>query len=553
MFCIQCEQTIMTDTRNGCSYLRGMCGKENTVSDLQDVLVYSLQGLSFWVNLSYHIDIINNEINQWAPQAFFATLTNVNFDPERIVTFAHQSNHYKEKIESQVRAAYEQANKPLPSLTPAATFHVPETMSEILALAESVAVNRQHDTVNEDIIGLRLLCLYGLKGVAAYLDHAAVLGQSDVSAYAEYHQIMALLGGDPADSELLLQTALRIGALNYRAMALLDAGETKTLGQPEPTQVNIKPIVGKCLLVSGHDLHDLQKILEQTEDKGINVYTHGEMLPGHAYPELKKYSHLVGNYGTAWQNQQREFFNFPGAIVMTSNCLLNPEIPEYADRLFTRSVVGWPNVAHLVDDDFTPAIECALKQAGFAHTEIEQYVTVGFGHHALMAAAPAVIEEIKQGHIKHVLLIGGCDGDKAERQYYHDIAMQAPDDTLILTLGCGKYRFYDQRFGQINGIPRLLDLGQCNDAYSAILLALALAETFECSINDLPLTLILSWFEQKAISILLTLLSFNVKGIYIGPTAPAFLTPNLLAILQSQYDLHLISTPESDLNNILSA
>ena len=403
------------------------------------------------------------------------------------------------------------------------------------------------------MIGLRLLCLYGLKGAAAYMEHARVLEQTNNDIYAEYHEIMAWLGTDPEDLNALLECSMRIGLMNYKVMEMLDLGETTTFGHPEPTQVNVKPVKGKCILVSGHDLHDLEKILQQTEGTGINVYTNGEMLPAHGYPELKKYPHLVGNYGSAWQNQQKEFANFPGAIVMTSNCLLNPNMGQYSDRLFTRSIVGWPGVAHIEGDDFSQVIECALAQDGFQHDEIEHMITVGFGRNALMSAAPAVVEQVKEGNIKHFFLVGGCDGDKAERSYYTDFTASAPEDTLILTLACGKFRFNKNQFGDINGIPRLLDVGQCNDAYSAIQLALALSKEFDCDINELPLTLVLSWFEQKAIVILLTLFALGVKGIYTGPTAPAFLTDNLIQIIQDKFDMRSIGNVEDDLKTILAA
>lgn len=553
MFCIQCEQTIQTPIAKGCAYAQGMCGKTAEVSDLQDVLVYALQGVSFWANLGRACGVAIPEIDQWAPKAFFATLTNVNFDPERIVELAQQAESYKQQLEQQVRAAAVLTGFELPALSPAAQFSLPTDKAAILAFAPAAAVNRGKESLHEDVIGLRLLCLYGLKGAAAYLEHARVLGQTDSELYAQYHQIMAWLGTDPVELSALLDTAMQIGLMNYRIMEILDKGETETFGHPEPTTVNVKPVKGKCILVSGHDLHDLEKILQQTQGMGINVYTNGEMLPAHAYPELKKYPHLVGNYGSAWQNQQKEFANFPGAIVMTSNCLLNPNVGQYADRLFTRSIVGWPGVAHIEGDDFSTVIECALTQEGFKHDEIEHLITVGFGRNALMAAAPAVVEQVKLGNIKHFFLVGGCDGDKAERNYYQDFTAQAPEDSVILTLACGKFRFNKNEFGAINGIPRLLDVGQCNDAYSAIQLALALAETFECGVNDLPLTLVLSWFEQKAIVILLTLLALGVKGIYTGPTAPAFLTPNLMAILQQQFDLRSITTAEDDLRTILAA
>ncbi len=553
MFCIQCEQTIQTPVAKGCAYSQGMCGKTAEVSDLQDVLVYSLQGVSFWANLGRTCGVIIPEIDQWAPKAFFSTLTNVNFDPERIIELAKLSYQYKQQLEQQVRAAATLTGFVIPELTPAAQFDLPQEKAELLAFAPTAAVNRGKESLNEDVIGLRLLCLYGLKGAAAYLEHARVLSQTDEAVYGEYHQIMAWLGSDPTDLSALLDTSMQIGLMNYRIMEMLDKGETDTFGHPAPTPVNVKPVKGQCILVSGHDLHDLEKILQQTEGKGINVYTNGEMLPAHGYPELNKYPHLVGNYGSAWQNQQKEFANFPGAIVMTSNCLLNPDVGQYADRLFTRSIVGWPGVAHLEGDDFSAVIDCALAQEGFKHDEIEHYITVGFGRNALMAAAPAVVEQVKEGNIKHFFLVGGCDGDKAERNYYTDFTAQVPQDSVILTLACGKFRFNKNQFGDINGIPRLLDVGQCDDSYSAIQLALALAKEFECGVNDLPLTLVLSWFEQKAIVVLLTLLALGVKGIYTGPTAPAFLTPNLMAILQDQFDLRSISTVENDLKTILAA
>lgn len=553
MFCIQCEQTIQTPVSKGCSYAQGMCGKTSDVSDLQDVLVFSLQGVSFWAELGRVMGIVEPDIDRWAPKAFFATLTNVNFDPERIVEMAKQSQEYKQRLEEKVKAVALLSNQELPELSPAAKFELPQTAEAILAIADQAAVNRGHESVNEDVIGLRLLCLYGLKGAAAYMEHARVLGQTDEQVFAEYHRIMAWLGTEPTDLNALLETSMQIGLMNYRVMEILDAGETNTFGHPEPTQVNVKTIAGKCILVSGHDLHDLEKILQQTEGKGINVYTNGEMLPAHSYPELKKYPHLVGNYGSAWQNQQKEFANFPGAIVMTSNCLLNPNVGQYADRLFTRSIVGWPGVAHVEGDDFSTVIECALAQEGFKHNEIEHMITVGFGRNALMAAAPAVVDQVKQGNISHFFLVGGCDGDKSERSYYTEFTEKAPEDSVILTLACGKFRFNKNSFGDINGIPRLLDVGQCNDAYSAIQLALALSKEFDCDINELPLTLVLSWFEQKAIVILLTLFALGVKGIYTGPTAPAFLTDNLLAIIQEKFDMRSIGNVDSDLATILAA
>lgn len=553
MFCIQCEQTIQTPTISGCSFAQGMCGKTAQVSDLQDVLVYTLQSVSFWAVEARKYNISTQEVDEWSPRAFFSTLTNVNFDPEKILEFAHQADEFRNELKSKVLASALLENMALDSLPAVASFHLPADAEQIIALAPQLAVNRGHDTVDADVIGLRLLCLYGLKGAAAYMEHARVLKQTDNEVYTKYHEFMAWLGSDPTDLNALLECAMNIGLVNYKVMEMLDTGETTCFGHPEPTTVNVKPIKGKCILVSGHDLHDLEKILQQTQGQGINVYTNGEMLPAHSYPQLKKYPHLVGNYGSAWQNQQKEFANFPGPIVMTSNCLLDPNVGAYADRIFTRSIVGWPGVTHIEGDDFSAVIHSALSHDGFAHDEIEQYITVGFGRNALMSAAPAVIDQVKQGNIKHFFLVGGCDGDKSQRSYYTEFTQQVPQDSLILTLACGKYRFNKNQFGDINGIPRLLDVGQCNDAYSAIQLALALSKEFDCDINELPLTLVLSWFEQKAIVILLTLFALGVKGIYTGPTAPAFLTPNLIAIIQEKFDMRSISDVQSDLAAILAA
>lgn len=552
MFCIQCEQTIKTPIADGCRYAQGICGKTAEVSDLQDVLITGLQGVSFWAICANDYGMIDKGINRWLFQAFFSTLTNVNFDADRIQAYIDEARYYQNKLKELVTTAAHQAGKSLPELSHAAQIALPETREQLLVLAPKLALNREAENLHEDIISLRLLCLYGLKGAAAYLEHAAALGQIDDQLSTEFHQIMNFLGHNPQDASALLNTAMQIGQLNYRVMALLDKGETECFGHPEPTQVNVKPVKGKCILVSGHDLEDLHAILQQTEGKGINVYTHGELLPAHSYPALKKYPHLVGNYGGAWQKQQVEFAQFPGAIVMTSNCIIDPFVGQYDSRIFTRSMVGWPGVKHIQHNDFSEVIECALAQRGFEQTEIEEYITIGFARKTLVAAAPAVVEQIKAGNIKHFFLIGGCDGDRQERNYYTDFAMQVPKDSVILTLGCGKYRFNKQQFGDINGIPRLLDIGQCNDAYSAIQLALLLAETFECGVNDLPLTLVLSWFEQKAVVILLTLLSLGIKGIYTGPTLPAFLTSNIIDTLQQQFDLRPTTTAENDLNAIFS-
>ena len=549
MFCVQCEQTIRTPAGNGCAYAQGMCGKTAETSDLQDVLIYALQGLSAWALAAREHGVIDNEIDAFVPKAFFATLTNVNFDSARIVAYVNQALAHRQQLVDRLAALAVQVT----GLPEAAGFEPGDELLAQLAHAPQTAVNRGKSEVHEDIMGLRLLCLYGLKGAAAYMEHARVLGQQDSEVAAEFHRIMSWLSTDPSELDSLFKCAMEIGLLNFRVMEMLDLGETTAFGHPEPTQVRVTPVPGKCILVSGHDMVDLKLILEQTAGTGINVYTHGEMLPALAYPFFKQYPHLVGNYGSAWQNQQKEFANFPGAVVMTSNCIIDPNVGDYSDRIFTRSIVGWPGVTHLEGDDFSAVVAKALSLDGFKHTELEHFITIGFARNALMQAAPAVIEKVKAGEISHFFLVGGCDGDKAERAYFTEFAKAAPKDSLLLTLGCGKYKFNKLDFGNIGGIPRLLDVGQCNDAYSAIQLALALSEAFECGVNDLPLTLVLSWFEQKAIVILLTLLALGVKDIRTGPTAPAFLTPALLKVLEEQFGLKGTTTAEADLAEILAA
>ena len=549
MFCVQCEQTIRTPAGNGCSYAQGMCGKTSETSDLQDILIYMLQSVSWYALRAREAGIADAQIDAFVPKAFFATLTNVNFDSGRIIALAHEAQAARE----QLRTLCLHHSIDLSGAPAVSEFELAVDMPGMLAQASLTRPNRGKGEVSEDIIGLRLLCLYGLKGAAAYMEHARVLGQQSETVYIEFHQHMAWLATDPTDISKLLECAMAIGKMNYSIMEMLDTGETSRFGHPEPTKVNTRPVAGKAILVSGHDLIDLEMILQQTEGKGINVYTNGEMLPAHGYPLLKKYPHLVGNYGSAWQNQQHEFAQFPGPIVMTSNCIIDPNVGNYGDRIFTRNIVGWPDVQHLTSDNFSVVIEKALSMSGFSHTEVPHEILTGFARNALMQAAPAVIDGVKNGDIRHFFLIGGCDGDKSERAYFKDMAESVPADSLILTLACGKFKFNKLEFGDINGIPRLLDVGQCNDTYSAIQLALALAEAFECGVNDLPLTLILSWFEQKAIVILLTLLSLGIKNIHVGPTAPAFLTDNLLGVLTEQFGLKLTTTVEQDLNAILGA
>ncbi|MEQ9891481.1 hydroxylamine reductase [Pectobacterium aroidearum] len=550
MFCVQCEQTIRTPVGNGCSYAQGMCGKTAETSDLQDLLVAVLQGLSAWALKARELDIIDHEVDSFAPRAFFSTLTNVNFDSQRIIGYAQDAITLRESLAVRCRLhdATATVDHPMATLQLAGN-----DIPTLLQQAADFALDSDKAIVGDDIHGLRMLNLYGLKGAAAYMEHAHVLGQYDEAIYAEYHAFMAWLGTQPSDVDTLLNNAMGIGKMNFNVMAILDRGETDAYGNPQPTAVNVRPIAGKAILISGHDLKDLRMLLEQTEGTGVNIYTHGEMLPAHGYPELKKFKHLAGNYGSGWQNQQTEFAKFPGAIVMTSNCIIDPNVGNYGDRIWTRSIVGWPGVNHLEGDDFSPVIEQAQGLAGFPYSEIEHMITVGFGRETLLSAADTVIDLVAQKKLRHVFLVGGCDGSREERSYFTDFTLNVPQDCLIMTLACGKYRFNKLDFGTLEGLPRLLDVGQCNDAYSAIILAVKLAEKLGCGVNDLPLSLVLSWFEQKAIVILLTLLSLGVKNIYTGPTAPGFLTDNLLAILNEKFGMRAITTVEQDMNTILAA
>ncbi|WPC98207.1 hydroxylamine reductase [Proteus terrae] len=550
MYCVQCEQTMKTPVGNGCAYAQGMCGKTAETSDLQDLLVAVLEGLSAWALAARSVGIIDHDIDSFAPRAFFSTLTNVNFDSDRIVGYAKEAIYFRESLKSRTLAK----NAAIQVTNPRAEIQLAGSdLDSLQKQAQLFALNADKAQIGDDLHGLRMLCLYGLKGAAAYMEHAHVLGQYDNEIYAEYHRYMAWLGTDPSDMNELLENAMGIGQMNFRIMAILDKGETQAYGNPTPVTVNVRPVAGKAILISGHDLKDLQMLLEQTEGKGINIYTHGEMLPAHGYPELKKYKHLVGNYGSGWQNQQIEFEKFPGPVLMTSNCIIDPNVGNYGDRIWTRSIVGWPGVKHITGDDFSEMIEQAQSLEGFPYNEIEHLITVGFGRETLLNAADTVIDLVSQKKLRHVFLVGGCDGSRGERSYYTDLAREIPQDCLIMTLACGKYRFNKLDFGTLEGLPRLLDVGQCNDAYSAIMLAVNLAEKLGCGVNDLPLSLILSWFEQKAIVILLTLLSLGVKNIYTGPTAPAFLTDNLLAVLNEKFGMRSITTPEQDLKDILSA
>ncbi|OHB56020.1 MAG: hydroxylamine reductase [Planctomycetes bacterium RBG_13_44_8b] len=547
MFCYQCEQTAKG---TGCTAL-GVCGKEPQTAALQDLLVYAVKDISRYAHRAYKLGMRDREVDIFMVEALFSTLTNVNFDPQRFTEFINQAAGIKKKAVKLYEDAQKKAGrKPEVLNCPVAWWEDTDDLNKMVYKGESVSIQKRMDKLGEDVTGLQELITYGLKGAASYADHAQILGKEDTELYAQFHEILNYLTVGPKDADELLQKALDCGRLNLKAMGLLDSANTDAYGHPEPTKVRITPVKGKCIVVSGHDLKDLEELLKQTEGKGINVYTHGEMLPCNAYPGLKKYKHLVGNYGGPWQEQRKEFDEFPGAILMTTNCLQKPK-DSYKHRIFTSGVVGWDGVTHISNRDFTPVIKAALAEPGFTEDTPEKYILTGFAHNAVMSVAGKVIELVKQGKIRHFFLIGGCDGARPGRNYYTEFAQKVPNDCIILTLACGKYRFNKLEFGQIDGIPRLLDCGQCNDAYSAIQIATALAGAFNCGVNDLPLSLILSWFEQKAVAILLTLLYLGIKNIRIGPSLPAFVTPNALKILVDKFNVKPIGNVDDDLAEIL--
>ena len=568
MFCYQCEQTDRSLPLLGCQVAHGTCGKDETTADLQDLLIHVLKGVARYGTRARALGAPDDAAADFVLYAMFTTLTNVNFTATRFVQLVVEAA----KVRDRVRAAYENACA-AQGVTPevldgAAAFEPAATMDLMLLQAAEVGVRAGVEQVGEDVVGLRALVLYGLKGVCAYAHHAAVLGQTDPDVFAAVESALDFLATSPTDVPALLERSLELGRVNLRVMELLDAGNTGTYGAPEPTQVPTVPRPGKAILVSGHDLRDLAAILEQTKDLGINVYTHGELLPAHGYPLLKAYPHLAGNYGGAWQDQQVDFARFPGAIVMTSNCIIEPQ-PAYRARIFTTGPVGWPGVRHIgpaagssnpVDGhagptDFRLAVKAAQALPGFTEEDAAAQgptLTVGFGRDAILGAADTVVQAVKDGAIRHFFLVGGCDGAVPGRNYYTDFTTATPSDTVVMTLGCAKFRFNDHDFGTVAGLPRLLDVGQCNDSYSAIQVAVALAAAFGCEVNDLPLSLVLSWFEQKAAAVLLTLLALGIRDIKLGPTLPAFLTPALVGVLVEQFGIAPIGDPAADLAQCLA-
>ncbi len=546
MFCYQCEQTAKG---SGCT-VAGVCGKDATTATLQDLLLHATKGISMFAHRARELGVKDHEIDVFVVQALFTTITNVNFDPERLQELIMKASELRDKAKGLYEAACAQAGKVPEKLGGPADWVPASDVEGLVKQGDEVSISKEKARYGDDIAGLMELYLYGLKGAAAYADHAQILGVESDEVYAAFHEALDFLSKQSFTVEKLLGRCLAAGELNLTVMELLDKANTGVYGHPEPTSVRVTPLKGKAIVVSGHDLKDLEELLKQTEGKGVNVYTHGEMLPALAYPGLKGYKRLVGNYGGAWQEQVREFAAFPGAILMTTNCIQKPR-DSYKDRIFTCGLVAWPGVRHISDRDFTPVIEAALAAPGFAEDAPEKTITIGFGHKAVMNVAGAVIDAVKAGKIRHFFLIGGCDGAKPGRNYYTELAKAVPDDCVILTLACGKYRFNKLEFGDIGGIPRLLDIGQCNDAHSAIQIAVALAKAFDCGVNDLPLSMVLSWYEQKAVSILLSLLHLGIKDIRLGPTLPAFVTPAALNVLVDKFNIMPITTPEADLKAIL--
>ena len=542
MFCYQCEQTA---GGKGCTKL-GVCGKTPEIANLQDLLIYQLKGISCYAKaIMEQGKTIDKEVVGFVENGLFTTLTNVNFDAEVHVKLLKESQKIKEKIRNEA---------PKKIYPEAANYNLSDTKEEMLK--DSIKAGIMYDqNIDADIRSLRSTILYGLKGVAAYGHQARFIGYNSEQVDKFYFLGLESTTNDKLTLEDMIAMTMRTGDMSVEVMKILDEANTTRYKNPSPEKVNVNIKKGPFIVVSGHDLRDLEMLLQQTEGTGINIYTHGEMLPAHGYPELKKYKHLVGNYGSAWQNQQKEFDGISGCILMTTNCLMRPR-ETYKDRIFTTSVVGWDGLKSIAvsEDgikDFSQIINKALELGGFKEDEEVKEILVGFGHHATLSNAETIVNSVKEGKLRHFFLIGGCDGARPGRNYYTDFAKMVPEDCIILTLACGKYRFNKLDFGTVAGLPRLLDVGQCNDAYSAVRIATALADAFDTDVNSLPLTIVLSWYEQKAVADLLALLSLGIRGIYLGPSLPAFISPNVLQYLVDTFDIKPISTPEDDLKNSL--
>lgn len=546
MFCYQCEQT---KGGIGCTS-QGVCGKDALTANLQDLLLYAVKGIAQFAHRARQLGVTDKEVNLFTLEALFSTITNVNFDSERLKGLLLRASELKERIKGLYEVAAKGKGVVPEKLLGPAEWQPKESIAEMGEEGKNVGILSRHERFGDDQADLMDLILFGLKGAAAYADHAAILKEESEDVYGRFHEHLDYLTRDSFATEELLQNALRVGELNLKVMELLDRANTAAYGEPVPTRVRVTPVRGKAIGISGHDLCDLAALLEQTKGRGINIYTHGEMLPAHGHPKLKVYQHLVGNFGSAWQNQQKEFPLFPGAILMTTNCLQRP-LDSYKDRIFTTGLVAWPGVQHVTRKDFSPVIEAALAQPGFFTEGPPHYVNVGFGRNFLLNNAARIAELIQSQRIRQIFLIGGCDGAKPGRNYYTQFAQLVPQDCLILTLACGKYRFNKLEFGEIEGYPRLWDVGQCNDSYSAIQFVVALSKALGVNPNELPLSFVLSWYEQKAVAVLLTLLYLGIKDIRLGPSLPAFLTPNLIRILQEKFNIMPTTTPEEDIKSIL--
>ena len=549
MFCNQCEQAAKG---KGCTTI-GVCGKEPDVAALQDVMVFQLKGIGYLAHQARKLGAVSDDVNRYTMEALFTTVTNVDFDPQRLVQWIQHGEKIRAAAADLYRSAASKSGAKVDSAAwPKAALYQPgNSLSDLLKDAETnPGIGELGGSPNENVRSLQELLLYGLKGMAAYVDHAYILGEEDEAIYAFTHEALAALTDSTLGVPELVELNMACGKTNIRAMEILDEGHTTRFGHPEPTTVTTGYKKGPAIIVTGHDLVDLEELLKQTEGTGVQIYTHGEMLPAHGYPGLKKYAHLAGHFGTAWQNQRSEFDGVPAVILFTTNCIQKPK-DTYKDHVFTCGLVGWPGVAHVKNRDFSPVIAKAKSLGGFEETPGKTLMT-GFGRNAVLGVADKVIDAVKQGAIRHFFLVGGCDGAKPGRNYYTEFVEKTPADTVVLTLACGKFRFNDLDLGDIGGIPRLLDIGQCNDAYSAIKIAEALAGAFNCGVNELPLSLILSWYEQKAVVILLSLLSLGIKGIRIGPSLPAFITPDILNFLVENFDLKPIGKAEEDLKAILT-
>ncbi len=547
MFCFQCEQT---GHGTGCTQ-RGVCGKHDTTATIQDAIVQLVKEIGFYNHKRREAGKTDVEADHLVLDLLFATVTNVDFDDVRLFELFRLAVATADRLRRESGVTL-----PQDALVSRVNLHPAASETELIKTARKIAIPVRKESLDEDILSLQELLTYGLKGTAAYAHHAMVLGKEADEVYEYFAKALSALALGQGSVDDWVALILECGRVNLKAMELLDAGNTGRFGHPVPTPVRITPRKGKAILVSGHDLLDLGELLEQTEGKGIDVYTHGEMLPCHGYPGLKKFAHLAGNFGGAWQDQRKEFPEFPGAILMTTNCIQEPK--GYENRIFTTGCVAWPGVKHIADrkpggrKDFSSVIDAALAMPGFEEDGEDKSILVGFGHNAVLGVAGKVIDAVKAGKIKHFFLVGGCDGAKSGRNYYTQLAEEIPADCVILTLACGKYRFNKMEFGDIVGIPRLLDIGQCNDSYSAVQIAVALAQAFETDVNGLPLSIILSWYEQKAVCVLLTLLALGIKGIKLGPSLPAFVSPAVLDVLVKNFDIAPISTPADDIRAALA-